>query len=71
MTAAHAHNLYVIVHVGTTVLQEAVALAAHAAEIGADAVASVPPYYSQPGSIDQLIDFLHPITQAAHGLPLY
>jgi len=67
----HANDLYVIAHVGTTVQQEAIELAAHAKAIGADAVASVPPYYRQPGSIQQLIDFLKPIAAAAHPLPLY
>ncbi|EGD82430.1 hypothetical protein PTSG_03075 [Salpingoeca rosetta] len=67
----HANNLYVIAHVGTTVLQDAIDMAAHAKSIGADAVASVPPYYEQPGSIDELIAFLKPIAAAAHPLPLY
>ncbi len=44
MIAGHANGLYIIAHVGSNVLSEAVELAAHAASIGADAIASVPPY---------------------------
>jgi dihydrodipicolinate synthase/N-acetylneuraminate lyase len=35
----------VIVHIGTTSTSQSIELAQHAAEIGADVVASVPPYY--------------------------
>eukprot|EP00730_Choanoeca_flexa_P005157 TRINITY_DN11890_c0_g2_i1.p1 TRINITY_DN11890_c0_g2~~TRINITY_DN11890_c0_g2_i1.p1 ORF type:complete len:302 (+),score=65.96 TRINITY_DN11890_c0_g2_i1:180-1085(+) len=71
VSAAKEHNLYVIAHVGTTVQADAIELAAHAATIGADAIASVPPYYSTPGSIEQLIQFLKPIASAGNGLPMY
>ena len=47
ITAGHANGLYVIAHVGTTILSDAQALAAHAAAFGADAIASVPPYYER------------------------
>jgi N-acetylneuraminate lyase len=71
VAAAKTYGLYVIVHVGTTVQADAIDMAAHAAAIGADAIASVPPYYEQPGSIDQLIAFFQPIVLAANGLPFY
>eukprot|EP01147_Barroeca_monosierra_P000342 gene342-7846_t len=71
VTHGHKNGLYVIAHVGTTVLEDAITMAAHAKSIGADAIASVPPYYEQPGSIEELIAFLKPIAQAAHPLPLY
>lgn len=51
----HAHGMYVIVHVGTTVVAEAHEMARHATEVGADAIATVPPYYSKPGSVDDLL----------------
>lgn len=41
VTAAKSQSLYVIVNIGTTVRSEAIELAAHAAQIGADAIASV------------------------------
>lgn len=39
-------------------LPDAVELAKHAQEIGADAIASVPPYYRTASTVDQVIDFL-------------
>lgn len=66
----HANGLYVIVHVTSTVLSDAVALAQHAARIGADAVASLPPYYTQPPTLNQLMEFLKPIANAAGSLPM-
>eukprot|EP00043_Microstomoeca_roanoka_P015188 m.151554 g.151554 ORF g.151554 m.151554 type:complete len:346 (-) comp16200_c8_seq6:211-1248(-) len=67
----HANGLYVIAHVGTTVLSDAIELAKHAKSIGADAVATVPPYYEQPGSIDELIAFMKAIEDVATPLPMY
>ncbi|EDQ88633.1 uncharacterized protein MONBRDRAFT_26275 [Monosiga brevicollis MX1] len=69
--AAKPYGLYVIAHVGTTVLADAVTMAKHALSVGADAVASVPPYYQNPGSISELIEFFKPIVEAAYPLPLY
>ena len=46
ITVNHVKNrIPVIVHVGTTSTSQSVELAKHASEIGADVVASVPPYY--------------------------
>jgi len=39
------HRMAVIVHVGTTSTSQSTALAQHAASLGVDAVAAVPPYY--------------------------
>ena len=67
----HKNGLYIIVHVGTTVLAEAIELAQHAASIGADAIASVPPYYEH-GSFDEVVDFLNRISQqGAPKLPFF
>eukprot|EP00056_Hartaetosiga_gracilis_P000771 m.40407 g.40407 ORF g.40407 m.40407 type:complete len:337 (-) comp10349_c0_seq1:219-1229(-) len=71
VTNGHKNNLYVIAHVGTTVLQDAIEMAKHAKSIGADAVASVPPYYETPGTINELIEFLKAIAEAVSPLPLY
>lgn len=53
VAAAKPHALYVIVNVGTTVQSEAIDLAAHAASIGASAVAAVcfPTCHLQPALI--------------------
>jgi dihydrodipicolinate synthase/N-acetylneuraminate lyase len=46
LTINHVKNrIPVIVHVGTTSTSQSIELAEHASEIGADVVASVPPYY--------------------------
>ena len=60
-----------IAHVGTTVVGEAIELAKHAAAAGADAIASVPPYYETTSDADTIVDWLEPICDAAPGLPLY
>ena len=39
------NKILVIVHVGTTSTSQSIELAKHASEIGADVIASVPPYY--------------------------
>jgi len=39
------NKIPVIVHIGTTSTSQSIELAKHASEIGADVVASVPPYY--------------------------
>ena len=69
--AGHANGLYVIAHVGTTVLADAQALAAHAAAVGADAIASVPPYYEPLTEVDTVVEFLGHISAAAPLLPLF
>jgi N-acetylneuraminate lyase len=61
----------VVVQVGSNSLPTASELARHAAEVGADAISAVPPYYFKPGSLQQLVEFLNPICQAAPSLPFY
>ena len=59
----------VIVHVGANQMGTAVALARHAAEIGADAMAAVTPwFYGMPD--DALADYYQTIAQAAPQMPL-
>jgi N-acetylneuraminate lyase len=66
-----AGRIKVIVHVGHTCLTDAVALAAHAQESGADATSAVAPYYFRPASVEHLIDFLAPVAAAAPALPFF
>ncbi len=61
----------VIVQVGHTSLTEARELAAHAQEIGADAVSAVPPFYFKPSSAANLADCMAEIAKGAPGLPFY
>lgn len=60
----------VIVHVGAAALPDAVALAAHASSIGADAVGTLPPFYFKPSGIAPLLDWLEPVAAAAR-LPFH
>ena len=64
-------GLYVCVHVGATAQADAVELAAHAASIGADAVASLPPFYERPATAQALAGWLAPIAAAAGPLPFF
>jgi N-acetylneuraminate lyase len=67
--AAHAHGMAVVAHVGTTVQADAIAMAAHAVAVGADAIASVPPYYTKAASVAALVSWLAPVAAAAPSLP--
>ena len=64
-------RLPIIVQVGHNSLMEARELAAHAADIGADAVSAVPPSYFKVASLDSLLDCLAEIASAAPGLPFF
>jgi N-acetylneuraminate lyase len=64
-------RLPVIVHVGHSSPAEARKLAEHAQNVGADAIAAVPPWYFKPESIDQLIGCLAEIAAGAPQLPFY
>jgi len=59
----------VVVHVGTMTTREACALAAHAAEIGADATSSIPPFYYNVGPEGVKQYYIQ--VAAASGLPFY
>jgi len=59
----------VMVHVGATATADAVALARHAAEAGADAVAAVPPFYHSVSF--QAIKEHYAMIAGASELPLY
>jgi N-acetylneuraminate lyase len=64
-------DLKVAVHVGHHCQAEAIALASHARESGAVAVAAVAPSYFKPASVSDLVEFLIPIAAAADPLPFY
>ena len=68
---ANGTDLEVIIQVGHNSQPEAMALAAHAQQIGADAVAASSPCYFKPANVDALIDFLAPVAAAAGDLPFY
>jgi len=61
----------VIVHVGCLAVADARALAAHAAEIGADGVAALPPLYFKPRNVEDLLASCAAVADAAPDLPFY
>lgn len=61
----------VITHVGSNSQVEAMELARHAAENGADAIASMAPCFFKPGTVKDLIAFFAPIAKSAEELPFY
>ncbi len=63
--------LKIVVHVGALCRQDGVILANHARALGASAVASFSPFYYRPSSVEDLLDFIAPIAQAAAPLPFY
>jgi N-acetylneuraminate lyase len=65
------HRIKIVAHVGGTCQKECAEMAAHAASIGADAVAAVGPYYFRPASVEDLIGFYKPIADAAANIPFY
>jgi N-acetylneuraminate lyase len=68
---AAAGRVPVVVHVGHNSLADARTLAAHAEQMGADAIAVVPPSYFPLSSIEVLIECLRHIAEAAPDTPLY
>ncbi|MDR0575894.1 MAG: dihydrodipicolinate synthase family protein [Tannerella sp.] len=64
-------KLKVIVHVSSNSLPQAVELARHAYESGADAIAAIAPSFFKPENIKELINFLVPIAGCAEELPFY
>jgi N-acetylneuraminate lyase len=66
-----AGSLKIIVHAGHASAGEARDLIAHAAAIGADAVAVTAPYYFRPPGPAELVDFLAEVAFAAPRLPFH
>ena len=66
-----AGRIPVIIQVGHNSLYKARELAAHAQEIGANAISAVPPMYFKPESVDILLTCLAEITSGAPDLPFY
>jgi N-acetylneuraminate lyase len=64
-------RLPVFVQVGANSVRVAMELATHAAEIGADAIATTPPSYFRPATVPDLLECLKQVAAAAPDLPLY
>ena len=59
------------VHIGHNSQADAIRLASHAQFIGAKAISALAPNYFKPSHVEQLIQFLLPIANAAPELPFY
>ena len=70
-TAATRKRVPVIVHVGHDSLAEASALAAHAADIGADAISAMPPCYFPIRDAATAVECAAAVAAAAPHLPFY
>lgn len=68
--AACPSNIRLIVHVGSLCLQDSLKLAAHAANIGADAIASIAPSFFKPAP-PELVSWCSAIAGQATDLPFY
>ncbi|MEM7230740.1 MAG: dihydrodipicolinate synthase family protein [Planctomycetota bacterium] len=68
---AAGDQLDVAIHVGSTALPEARALAAHAQGIGAAAIGCISPYFLRPAQVDDLVGFCQAVASAAPNLPFY
>jgi N-acetylneuraminate lyase len=64
-------TLDVIVHVGHNCQRDSIALASHARECGAAAVATMAPSYFKPATVGDVVGFVRPIAAAAGDLPFY
>lgn len=65
-----SRQLPIVVHVGHNSLPDALELAAHAQEIGADAIACMAPFFFKPESLDDLVDYCAVVAGAVE-LPFY
>lgn len=61
----------VIAHVGSNCQLEAMELARHAQEVGADAFAAMAPCFFKPSTVADLVAFFAPIALSAPELPFY
>ncbi|MFC1718550.1 dihydrodipicolinate synthase family protein [Candidatus Poribacteria bacterium] len=64
-------DLIVIVHAGHNCVSDSKKLAAHAQEIGADAVAAMAPVFFKPTNVEDLASFCAEVAAEAPGLPFY
>lgn len=68
---AAAKRILVLVHVGHSSIHESRKLAAHAEQIGADAISSVAAFYFKPTSVENLVKSMAQIASAAPNTPFY
>lgn len=64
-------RILVLIHVGHSSIGECRKLAAHAEQIGADAISSVAAFYFKPTSVNNLVNSMAAIASAAPNTPFY
>lgn len=69
--ARSVENFSVVVHVGHSCLKDSQVLSLHAGQIGATAIAALPPYYFKPASAEILVEHCAMIAKSAPSLPFY
>lgn len=69
--AASKGRFLIFAHVGSNCQQDSAALAKHAQEKGADAIASISPSFFKPSTVKELVAFFKPVAAAAPELPFY
>ena len=68
---APKYDMQVIVHVGTDSVIDAIDMAQHAENIGAQVVAAMPPTYIKPLTVNALVQTIKAIANAAPSIPFY
>jgi N-acetylneuraminate lyase len=68
---AAAGRFPVIVHVGHACIRDAQDLAKHAEAAGADAIATIPPFYHKPAGIPEIVQFLNVLARSAQRTAIY
>ena len=71
VVSATAARVPVVIQAGHNSLDSACELARHAAEIGADAISTLPPTYFKPSTPELLMDSIAKVAGAAPDLPYY
>lgn len=64
-------RILLLVHVGHSSIAESKKLAAHAQQIGADAISAVAAFYFKPDSVETLVNSMAEIASAASHTPFY
>ena len=64
-------KLKLIVHVGHNCLADSRALAAHAENLGADAIAAIMTSFFRPATLERTVEYCRRIAQAAPRIPFY
>ncbi|XP_060598757.1 N-acetylneuraminate lyase-like [Ruditapes philippinarum] len=61
----------IVVQVGALNLHDTKTMAEHAVKVGADAIATVPPLFFKPKTVDYLVKYCKEVASAAPNLPFY